>query len=227
MKKSKKVIELIKQQGMVPLYYHDDREVCFEVAKALYQAGIRFLEFTNRGREALTNFKYLLKKRDEQMPDLLLAVGTIKNVSDAKTFIKTGADSVISPGIVPGIGEITHDAGLLWVPGCMTSTEIMLAENCDAGLVKLFPGHLLGPGFMSAIRELFPAMNFMPTGGVKAEPENLKAWFSAGVCAVGMGSKLISKEILAGRRYDELTRLSVEALGIINEVRTSIHKEKS
>ena len=226
MKKRKKVIELIKHQGMVPLYYHDDREVCFEIAKALYKAGIRVIEFTNRGPEALSNFKYLLKKRDEQMPDLLLAVGTIKQTSDAKTFIKTGADCVISPGIVPEIGEVTHEAGLLWVPGCMTSTEIMLAETCEAGLVKLFPGNLLGPVFMSAIRELFPGMNFMPTGGVEVERENLKAWFSAGVCAVGMGSKLISKDILARRQFDELTGLSVEALGMINEVRTSLHKEK-
>ena len=133
---------------------------------------------------------------------------------------------MISPGIVPEIGEVTHEAGLLWVPGCMTSTEIMLAETCEAGLVKLFPGNLLGPVFMSAIRELFPGMNFMPTGGVEVERENLKAWFSAGVCAVGMGSKLISKDILARRQFDELTGLSVEALGMINEVRTSLHKEK-
>lgn len=217
--KNKKTIGLIKQQGIVPLFYHDDKDVCFDLAMALYKAGIRFLEFTNRGEHALVNFKYLLKKRDEEMPDMLLAIGTIKNVRDAKVFVKVGADCIISPGMVKEIGEKTQDAGLLWVPGCMTATEIMLAEESGADLVKLFPGHLLGPGFMSAIRELFPAMNFMPTGGVEIDRENLKAWFDAGVCAVGMGSKLISKELLSNRKYNEITRLATEAMGIISEIR--------
>lgn len=216
---NKEMIDLVREQGVVPLFYHDDKEVCLDVARSLYAAGIRFLEFTNRGPYALENFRHLLYWRDVEMPGLLLAIGTIKNVSDAAAFINAGADVIISPGIVKEVGQLASDAGLLWIPGCMTATEIMLAEESGAGIVKLFPGHLLGPGFMNAIRDLFPGLNFMPTGGVEVEKQNLKAWFDAGVVAVGMGSKLISKELLLSRQYNEITRLVKHAMGIISEIR--------
>lgn len=220
MVKNECIIEQIKTQGLLPLFYHENADVCCEVVKALYEAGIRIIEFTNRGKNARENFKQLLKKRDKEWPDLLLAIGTVKNVEDAKTFIKTGADFIICPGIVKEVGKKVQDANLLWIPGCMTTTEIMLAENCGAGLVKLFPGNLLGPGFMSAIRDLFPEMHFMPTGGVEIQTENLKAWFGAGVCAVGMGSKLISSHVLVNKEYGKITQLAAEAIGIIRAIRT-------
>lgn len=221
MSKADKIITAIMQQGMIPLFYHDDKDVCYEVVDALYKGGVRIVEFTNRGPRALDNFKQLLKKRDKQWPDLLLAIGTIKTVKDAKFFIKAGADFIISPGIVEKVGKTIQDAGILWVPGCMTTTEIMLAESCGAKLVKLFPGNLLGPAFMNAIKELFPGIAFMPTGGVDLEQGNLKAWFDAGVCAVGMGSKLITKDILQNRQYDVLVNRTTEAIFLIQSVRAT------
>ncbi len=220
MSKPEKIIEIIKEQGMIPLFYHADEEVCYDVVKALYEGGIRIIEFTNRGEKAIDNFKYLLKKRDKEWPDLLLAIGTIKNVKDAKAFIKAGADFIISPGIVEKVGKTVQEADLLWIPGCMTTTEIMLAESCGAKLVKLFPGNLLGPGFMSAIKELFPGLLFMPTGGVEVERGNLKGWFDAGVCAVGMGSKLITKDVLINKQYDKMVQMTKDALALIEEVRS-------
>jgi 2-dehydro-3-deoxyphosphogluconate aldolase / (4S)-4-hydroxy-2-oxoglutarate aldolase len=226
MSKKKETVDLLKQQGFVPLFYHDDPEVCVEVTKALYAAGARFLEFTNRGEHAFKNFKQMLKSRDKEMPGLVLAIGTIKNTRDAKRFMIAGADCIISPGMVAGMGKAVDGAGLLWIPGCMTATEIMQAEECGAVIVKLFPGHLLGPGFMSAIREIFPAVDFMPTGGVEMNRDNLEAWFNAGVCAVGMGSKLVSKELLSNRKYSEITRRAKEMMGIIRDVRPLSHNEK-
>ncbi len=214
-----KTMALLIRQGMLPLFYDDDAEVCYAVLKALYAAGIRMAEFTNRGVAAFDNFKYLLQKRDQEMQDMLLAAGTIKDGEDAKKFAKAGADCIISPGMIKEVGAAAQEAGLLWIPGCMTPTEIIISENAGARLVKIFPGQLLGPGFIRAIRELFPKLQFMPTGGVEAEPGNLSAWFDAGVCAVGMGSKLISKEILRERNYNEITRLANHAMGIISEVR--------
>jgi 2-dehydro-3-deoxyphosphogluconate aldolase/(4S)-4-hydroxy-2-oxoglutarate aldolase len=221
MSKAEKIIDAIKEQGMIPLFYHDDAEVCYEVVNALYEGGVRIVEFTNRGEQALDNFKYLLKKRDKQWPDLLLAIGTIKTGKDAKAFLKAGADFIISPGIVEKVGKTIQAEGVLWVPGCMTTTEIMLAESCGAKLIKLFPGTLLGPSFMNAIKELFPGISFMPTGGVDLEQANLKAWFDAGVCAVGMGSKLITKEILKNRQYDILVNRTTEAISLLRSVRTN------
>lgn len=219
MDKNKAIIKMIKGQGLIPLYFHPNTNTCIDVMRALYAGGVRVVEFTNRGAEALDNFEALLKVRDKECPELLLGIGTIKTKKDAKAFMKAGADFIIAPGIIEEVAETVHKEGMLWIPGCMTTTEIMKAEQAGASLIKLFPGNLLGPGFMSAIRELFPDLLFMPTGGVEAEKGNLSAWFKSGVCAVGMGSKLITKSVLEDKKYDELTAAAKQALQLISEVR--------
>ncbi|WEK38210.1 MAG: bifunctional 4-hydroxy-2-oxoglutarate aldolase/2-dehydro-3-deoxy-phosphogluconate aldolase [Candidatus Pseudobacter hemicellulosilyticus] len=220
MSKPATIIAQIREQGILPLYFHPDSQKCQSILQALYAAGIRAVEFTNRGPEALENFKALRKLTDRSLPGLQLGIGTIKNRKDAKAYIKAGADYIISPGLVEEVAEAAQKEDMFWVPGCMTPTEIMKAEALGAQLVKLFPGNLLGPGFMSAIRELFPDLLFMPTGGVEAERSNLEGWFKAGVCAVGMGSKLITKAVLEQGQYEALTQATQEALQLVKEVRT-------
>lgn len=204
----------IVEQGILPLFYHDDIEVCIELTKALYSAGIRAIEFTNRGEKALANFTELVKIRNHSMPDLLLAVGTIKNPSQAKAFIHAGADVLISPVFDEEIADFTRDK-ILWIPGCMTPTEIHLAEKAGCKVIKLFPGNVLGTGFVEAIKPLFPNLKFVVTGGVDATSENLTAWFNAGVVAVGMGSKLITKDSINHRKYEQLSLQTSEILTII------------
>lgn len=208
------IIEQIKKQGLLPLFYHDSKEVCLAVTRALYDAGIRVIEFTNRGKQAADNFKAMVAAKSEGMKDLLLAVGTIRTAEQASFFIEAGADFLISPVFDANVCDVAYLNKVLWLPGCMTPTEIHVAENAGCRLVKLFPGNVLGPGFVSAIKELFPNMDFMPTGGVEVDEENIGAWFSAGVCAVGMGSKMISKTVLANKDYATITKLAKEALAI-------------
>ena len=219
MDKNKLIRKTITEQGLIPLYFHPDPGTCIGVMKALYAGGVRVVEFTNRGAEAQENFEAMLKVRDKECKDLLLGIGTIKTKKDAKAFIRSGADFIIAPGMIEEVAETVHKEDMLWIPGCMTTTEIIKAEQAGASLIKLFPGNLLGPGFMSAIRELFPDLLFMPTGGVDAEKENLSAWFKSGVSAVGMGSKLITKTVLEEKKYDELTAAAGAALQLIKEVR--------
>lgn len=216
---NKQIIQSITTQGMLPLYYHDDATVTLEVAKALYAAGVRVIEYTNRGEKALDNFKYLLDQRDAVMPGMLLGIGTIKTVTHAQLFIDAGADFIICPGMIPEVAAYVHGRGKLWVPGCMTSTEIMVAEQLGATFIKLFPGNLLGPGFVSAIKELFPGIAFMPTGGVELEEANIQAWFSAGVKAVGMGSKLITKTLLEQKDYTTISEQTKSVLNIIQRIK--------
>ena len=213
------IIKRIVEQGVLPLYFHPDATVSVEVLKALYAAGIRAVEYTNRGEAALDNFKLLKETRDKELPELLLGIGTIKRKKEAKAFIKAGADFIIAPGIIEEVAETVHKEEMIWIPGCMTTTEIIRAEDAGAKLIKLFPGNLLGPSFVSAIKELFPDLYFMPTGGVEVSKENLTAWFKSGVVAVGMGSKLITKEILEKKDYEQLTNKTKEAIALVNEVR--------
>ena len=191
MNKKTTVLEAILEQGILPLFYHDDVDGSIALVKTLYKAGIRVFEFTNRGDKAETVFKELLSIRDSEMPGLYLGIGTIKNSREATLFIDLGADFIVSPIVNPRVGQLVNESGLLWIPGCMTPTEIYTAQEYDAALIKLFPANILGPEYMSAIKELFRGQLFIPTGGVDIELNNLRSWFKAGVCAVGMGSKLI------------------------------------
>lgn len=216
---SQKIRSIITEQGLLPLYFHADETVSADVLKALYAGGIRAVEYTNRGEDALHNFKQLRKLADKELQGLQLGVGTIKNKDAAKDFVKAGADFIVSPGLAQEVGRTCEKEELLWIPGCMTPTEIIAAEELGVQLVKLFPGNLLGPSFVGAIKELFPRMQFMPTGGVELQQENIQAWFRAGVSAVGMGSKLITKEILEQKNYEQITALTRQALQWIASIK--------
>ena len=156
------------------------------------------------------------------MPGLYVGAGTIKDETSANAFIDAGADFIISQALAEDVYDVAYSNKILWIPGCMTPTEILKAEQFGLSLVKLFPGNILGPGFVQAVKELFPGMNFMPTGGVETKTENLQAWFGAGVCAVGMGSKLISKDDLKEKKYQSITAVTKEVLETIRQVKTAL-----
>lgn len=219
MSKKLNILQAIVQQGILPLYFFKDTQVSIEVLKALYRAGVTAVEYTNRGEAALTNFKALRTLVDAEMPGMYLGIGTIKNKEQALAFIEAGADYLISPGLVPAVAEVADAHGILWVPGAMTPSEIIAAENLGASFVKLFPGNMLGPDFMSTIKEIFPTMLFMPTGGVDTTKENIGAWFKAGVCAVGMGSKLISKTLLEAKDYATIEAATKEVLATVKSIK--------
>jgi 2-dehydro-3-deoxyphosphogluconate aldolase/(4S)-4-hydroxy-2-oxoglutarate aldolase len=178
---------------------------------------VRIVEYTNRGEAALYNFKKLRQAVDRKMPELLLGIGTIKSKKQAKKYIETGTDFIVCPSMNEEVGQVVEDAKLLWIPGCMTPTEIAAAENAGATIIKIFPGNILGPSYISSIRDLFPNLKFMPTGGVEVEANNLKDWFKAGVVAVGMGSKLFSKETMEQKDYEGLKAATIRALQLVRE----------
>jgi 2-dehydro-3-deoxyphosphogluconate aldolase / (4S)-4-hydroxy-2-oxoglutarate aldolase len=220
MEKKAELLALIPKQGMLPLFFNKDTEVSINILKALYNAGIRTVEYTNRGEAALQNFGKMRQVCDAELKGMYLGVGTIKNADAAKAFIDAGADYIISPGLVEDAAQVAEAQNMLWVPGCMTPTEIIKAEQMGAKMIKLFPGNILGTGFLSAIKELFPNLLFMPTGGVDVEKENLSGWFKAGVCGVGMGSKLISKQLMEAKDYAKIEQMTKEVLATIQSVRS-------
>jgi 2-dehydro-3-deoxyphosphogluconate aldolase/(4S)-4-hydroxy-2-oxoglutarate aldolase len=209
----------IIMQGILPLFYNDSSEVSIAITRKLYEAGIRVIEYTNRGVAALDNFKALKELQQEELPDLLLGIGTIKSAKEAVQFVEAGADFLISPLVNPGVAAVAAKNDLLWIPGCMTPTEIYNAQQLGATLIKLFPANILGPAFVSAVKELFPGVLMMPTGGVEMSQENISAWFDAGVSAVGMGSKLITKTIIQNQAYNQLYIATLQALQFVQSAR--------
>jgi 2-dehydro-3-deoxyphosphogluconate aldolase/(4S)-4-hydroxy-2-oxoglutarate aldolase len=215
MKIKKAVLNSILTQGMMPLFFYEDVEVSLQIIRTLYNAGIRVMEYTNRAKPAYDNFKVIRKAVDKEMADLYFGIGTIKNVSEAEAFVDAGADFIVAPTINPEVAKVAHKHKLLWIPGCMTPTEIYAAQKSGAELVKIFPANVLGPSFISSVKEIFPGLLFMPTGGVEMTPENISGWFHAGVSAVGIGGKLISKDILNNRLYDQLYTDTVNAIELV------------
>ncbi len=215
----KLVTDKIVQQGILPLYFNPDETVSIEVLKAIYRAGIRAVEYTNRGEAALNNFKKLVDIKSKELPDILLGVGTIKTLQQAESYATVGADFLVSPGLVPEVVDFANTKNIFYAPGCMTPSEIIEAENKGITFIKLFPGNLLGPEFVSSIKEIFPKLLFMPTGGVDTTKENLEAWFKSGVCAVGMGSKLISKKLMEQKDYAAIEKNTREVLDLIQKIK--------
>jgi 2-dehydro-3-deoxyphosphogluconate aldolase/(4S)-4-hydroxy-2-oxoglutarate aldolase len=208
-----KVSAHILESKLIPLFYEDDVTVVVDVVKALYEGGIRTIEFTNRGPKALDNFKALVALKNE-MPDLFLGIGTIKSEDDAKKYMDAGADFLISPVFDASVADIAYLHKVLWIPGCMTPTEIHHAQSAGCNIVKLFPGNVLGPGFIEAIRPLFKEVHFLVTGGVDATEASITSWLKAGAAGVGLGSKLITKNVLANKQYADLTQTSKQLLSI-------------
>lgn len=219
MKTKESSLQAITDQGLLPLFFYEDAEVSLEIIRTLYQSGIRVLEYTNRGAAALANFKFLVHAAEIEMKDLHLGIGTIKNTAEAHEFIKAGAHFLVCPVVDAEVGKIAHEAGLLWIPGCFTPTEINIAHQLKAGIIKLFPANVLGAVYLSSVKEVFPGQLFIPTGGVEIEEENMKNWFKSGVCAVGMGSKLISKEILETKDYNELAIRTKKTIEMVKATR--------
>jgi 2-dehydro-3-deoxyphosphogluconate aldolase/(4S)-4-hydroxy-2-oxoglutarate aldolase len=216
---TQQIIDAITKQGMLPLYFNADEQVSIEILRALYKAGVRVMEFTNRGEEALYNFKKLIEVKNIEMPDAIIGIGTIKNLHQAKTYLDAGAAFLVSAGYEGDVAAYCTKHDIFYGPGCMTPTEIQAAENAGVKFVKLFPGNMLGPEFMSSIKDIFPKMVFMPTGGVDTTKESIEGWYKSGVSAVGMGSKLVSKKLMEAKDYAGIEKIAKEVLGLINAIR--------
>lgn len=215
------VAQTMADNGMVPLFYHGDIELGKEVLAACYRGGARLLEFTSRGDYASEVFGELNKYCARELPEMIMGVGSVTDAGTASLYMQLGANFIVTPVLREDIAVVCNRRKVLWSPGCGSLTEITRAEELGCEIVKLFPGGTYGPGFVKAIRGPQPWTSIMPTGGVSPTRENLEGWFSAGVTCVGMGSKLISKDILKNRDFATLENRVREALALIQELKAS------
>lgn len=214
-----KVYQTIEETGIVPVFYHADAEVAKKVLKACYDGGIRAFEFTNRGDFAHEVFAELVKWADAACPDMILGIGSIVDAPTAALYIQLGANFVVGPLLNPDIFKVCNRRQIAYSPGCATTSEIGLAQELGAEIVKLFPGGTVGgPSFVKNIKGPMPWTKIMVTGGVEPTKESLTAWFTAGVTAVGMGSNLFPKEVLNNGEWEKITELCSMSLSIIRDL---------
>jgi 2-dehydro-3-deoxyphosphogluconate aldolase/(4S)-4-hydroxy-2-oxoglutarate aldolase len=214
------VYRTIEETGIVPVFYHSDAEVARKVVKACYEGGIRVFEFTNRGDFAHEVFVKLIRWAEAECPEMILGIGSIVDAPTAALYIQSGANFVVGPLLNPEIFKVCNRRQVAYSPGCATTSEIGLAQELGAEIVKVFPGgNVGGPSFVKNIRGPMPWTKIMVTGGVEPAEENLTAWFKAGVTAVGMGSNLFPEEVIRAGEWEKISGLCRQALAIIRNNR--------
>ena len=214
------VATTIKEVGMIPLFFNNDIELSKKVLKACYDGGAKLLEFTARGDFAHEVFGDLIKYTVKELPGMIMGVGSVSDAAQASLFMSLGANFVVTPLLREDIATVCNRRKVLWSAGCGSLTEIARAEELGCEIVKLFPGDIYGPQFVKSVKGPQPWTSIMPTGGVSPTEENLKGWFDAGVTCVGMGSKLISKDIIANEDFAKLEMSVRKVLAIIKSLRS-------
>ena len=213
------VFAAIEDTGIVPVFYNADIEVSKNVLKACYDGGIRAFEFANRGDHAQEVFKELSKYAVAELPGMILGIGSVVDAGTASIYLQLGANFVVGPLFNPDVAKVCNRRLVPYAPGCGSVTEVGYAQEAGCDLCKVFPGDVLGPAFVKALRAPMPWSKLMVTGGVKPTRENLEAWFNAGVFCVGMGSNLFPKDLIAAGNWPGITALCREALDIVRDVR--------
>ena len=214
------VAQVMKDTGMVPLFFHKDVEISKKVLKACYDGGARLLEFTARGDFAHEVFGELTKYAIAELPGMVMGVGSVTDAGQASLYMTLGANFIVTPVLREDIAIVCNRRKVLWSPGCGTLTEITRAEELGCEIVKLFPGDIYGPQFVKGIKGPQQWTSIMPTGGVAPTKENLSAWFAAGVTCVGMGSKLMAKDADGNFDLEKIESKTREALKIIQDLKS-------
>lgn len=214
------VANVMAETGMVPLFFHTDVELGKKVIKACYDGGARLMEFTSRGDFAFEVFGALNKYALTELPGMILGVGSITDAAAASLYMQLGANFIVTPVLREDIALVCNRRKILWSPGCASLTEIARAEELGCEIVKLFPGDVYGPQFVKGIKGPCPWTSIMPTGGVSTDEDNLKNWFDAGVTCVGIGSQLISNEVLKSEDFASLEATVRATLATIKEIRS-------
>ncbi len=208
--------ELINS-GMIPVFYFDDKETSVNVFRTCVEAGLKVIEYTNRGESALENFKALVEANESL--GAILAIGSVFNPAEAEAYRQAGAHVIVSPIVDTELGAYCQANNIPWIPGIGSTTEAYQAHLLGAEIIKVFPGAVLGPGFVKAVLAPMPWLKLMPTGGVKPTQDNLREWYDAGVVTVGMGSQLLDNEDIQNGDYDSLASKIKNTLEIINEIK--------
>ena len=214
------IIKKIVDIGLLPVFFNDDVETSKEVVRACYEGGAEVVEFTNRGPQAFDVFRELVRWKREELPDLILGAGTILDAQTASLYINSGANFIVSPILNLEILRVCNRRGVPCIPGCMTPTEISLAKEGGAELIKLFPAKVVGADFIKTIRGPLPHVMLMPSGGVDVTKENIHEWIRAGASALNIGTKLIRKDLIREKRFDEIKKLVEQCILWIKDART-------
>lgn len=216
----REVLNAIGDTGVLPLFYCDDVEQSVRIMAALAEGGARAVEFTDRGPNARRVFGEMAAQAAVQPRVILLGAGSIRDPYAADWFIASGARFIVGPTFDPDVATLCSLRRVPYLPGCATPTEIVTAEKSGVEFVKVFPGDILGPAFVRAIRGPLPEAQVVVTGGVAATEASVREWISAGAAALGFGSGLVSKAFTSGADPAPLTSAVADLIRWVTLART-------
>ncbi len=194
-----KTLSQIREVGLLAVLRAPSADTAVKISEALVAGGVTGIEITFTTPNALQAVKTLSEKYGDQ---IVLGVGTITQPEQAADSLAAGARFLVSPHTETKLARAMVQTGLPCMMGALTPSEVMMAYQLGADVVKLFPGSLGGPGYLKSLHGPFPDIPLMPTGGVSLE--NLEQWFAVGAYAVGVGSALFPKEWVAAERFDDI-----------------------
>ena len=214
------VLNTVLELGLVPVFYHPDLAVARQITGACRAGGARVVEFTNRGDAAFPVFAELARHIAANQPDVILGVGTVVDAPTAALYLSAGANFVVGPILNPEVARLCNRRKVAYMPGCGSATEIAQAEELGVEIVKVFPGSAVGgPGFIKAVLAPSPWTRMMPTGGVDATRDSIEAWIGAGAACLGMGSRLVVKELVMAGDFEAISARVAQVLAWIREAR--------
>ena len=214
------VLTAMMEQGVIPVFYHPDAEVCINVIQACANGGAKCIEFTNRGDFASHVFYDVTRHFAKADPSVIMGVGSIVDAPTAGIYIANGAKFVVGPLLNPDVAKVCNRRKIPYSPGCGSASEISYAEELGCEIVKIFPGSSVGgPEFVKNILGPMPWTRLMPTGGVDPTEESLSKWFGAGIVAAGIGSKLITSDRLKAKDYAGIEQNVRETIALIKKIR--------
>tara|TARA_Y100000758_G_scaffold15964_1_gene11320 strand:- start:1027 stop:1704 length:678 start_codon:yes stop_codon:yes gene_type:complete len=198
-----KIVSGIEAEGLVAIVRVRRPELTLPLAKALVAGGIRAVELTM----SIPNALEAVRTIDRELGDkILLGVGTVIDDDTCRAAIDAGAKYVISPITRPSLVAVAHALDRPVMLGAYTPTEAQAAHEAGSDFVKIFPADTLGPSYIKSLLAPLPHLRIVPTGGVNLD--TMEAYLAAGSAALGTGSALLKKEIIAGENWGELERLA-------------------
>lgn len=213
-------LTLMREVGIIPVFYNADFEVAKNVVAACADGGARLVEFVNRGDRAINVFTALEEAFAKEKPEVVMGVGSIVDAPTAAAFIGAGANFVVGPLLDQDTALLCNSRKIPYSPGCGTMSEIHQAHRLGVDIVKIFPGGTIGgPAFVKNAKGPCPWVDIMPTGGVSPTRESLSDWFGAGIVCAGMGSKLVTKDLLAAKDYKGITKAVKSAIDLVKEIK--------
>jgi 2-dehydro-3-deoxyphosphogluconate aldolase/(4S)-4-hydroxy-2-oxoglutarate aldolase len=214
------VLTAMMEQGVIPVFYHPDVEVCTNVIQACANGGAKCIEFTNRGEFAPHVFLDVTRHFVKADPSVIMGVGSVVDAPTAGIYIANGANFVVGPVLNADVAKVCNRRKIPYSPGCGSASEISYAEELGCEIVKIFPGSSVGGReFVKAVLGPMPWTRLMPTGGVDPTEESLRAWFGAGIVAAGIGTKLITSDLLKAKDYAGIETKVRDIIALIKKIR--------